>query len=109
MEVIIAMFEKELDKAKWTMAPSEFASPVIVRTFAASVCNASIAVASLGFCRIYINGERVSDAAFLPLHSIYHNIDFENMLYPIHDKFTFRAYYSVFDISKLLCRYGNVV
>ena len=109
-EVMDVMFEKELDNAKWTMAPSEFASPVIVRTFdAVSGCNASIALASLGFCRIYINGERVSDAAFLPLHSIYHDIDLENMLYPIHDKFTFRAYYSVFDISKLLKNGENIL
>ena len=96
-------FDAALACAKWTMAPKEFTSPVIIRKFnAARGERADIAVASLGFFRLYLNGKRVGNEAFLPLHSIYHDIGFDKMEYPIYDNFTFRAYYSVFDIAEFL-------
>lgn len=96
-------FDTVLANAKWTMAPKEFVSPVIIRKFdAARGERADIAITSLGFFRLYLNGKRVGNEAFLPLHSIYHDIGFDRMEYPIYDKFTFRAYYSVFDITGFL-------
>ena len=93
----------EIKRAKWTMADAELASAVIERTFSLKGCTeAEIAIAALGFLKLYVNGRRVGDAYVDTLHSIYHGIEFDKMEYPIHDKFTFRAYYSVFDLTDYL-------
>ena len=49
-----------------------------------------------------LNGERVGDEYFLPLHSIYHAMNFRKMTYPIKDKLTYRAYYSTYDLLPYL-------
>ena len=96
-------FDTLLMQAAWTMAPKEFASPVIIRKFRVKSCaRADLAIATLGLNRGYINGKRICNEVFLPLHSIYHSIDFDSLEYPIHDEFTFRAYYSVFNVTDLL-------
>lgn len=93
----------EINRAKWTMADAEPATAVIERTFVVKGCTeAEIAVAALGFLKLYVNGRRVGDAYVDTLHSIYHGIEFDKLEYPIHDKFTFRAYYSVFDLTDYL-------
>lgn len=92
--------EKELKQSKWIMAPAEFASPVFVRTF--SVKNpekAQLAVSALGFFVVRINGKRVGEEYFLPSASLYHERSMEDLIYPISDQFTYRCYYSVYDVS----------
>ena len=101
---------EEINRAKWTMADGDLASAVIERTFSVRGCTgAEIAVAALGFLKLYVNGHRVGDAYIDTLHSIYHSIDFEKMEYPIRDSFTYRAYYSVFDLSDYLTDGENTV
>ena len=93
----------EINRAKWTMVDGDLASAVIERTFSLKGCTeAEIAIAALGFLKLYVNGRRVGDAYVDTLHSLYHGIEFDKMEYPIHDKFTFRAYYSVFDLTDYL-------
>ena len=76
------------------MADPELPTAVIERAFTVKGCiEAEIAIAALGFLKLYVNGRRVGDAYVDTLHSIYHGIEFDKMEYPIHDKFTFRAYY----------------
>lgn len=100
----------ELMRAEWTMAPSCLATPVFTRNFFARVGEkAEIAITALGFFKLYINGKKVGSEYVLPLHSIYHDIGFSKMEYPIKDTFTFRAYYSVFDISHLLVDGNNLL
>ena len=70
----------EINSAKWTMADAEPASAVIERTFNVKGCTeAEIAVAALGFLKLYVNGRRVGDAYVDTLHSIYHGIEFDKM------------------------------
>jgi len=100
----------EINRAKWTMADGDLASAVIERTFFVRECTeAEIAVAALGFLKLYVNGHRVGDAYIDTLHSIYHSIDFEKMEYPIRDSFTYRAYYSVFDLDDYLMDGENTI
>ena len=100
----------EIKRAKWTMADAELASAVIERTVSVKGCKrAAIAVSALGFLKLYVNGRRVGDAYVDTLHSIYHSIDFDKMEYPIRDNFTFRAYYSVFDLEDYLTDGENTI
>ena len=100
----------EINRAKWTMADGDLASPVIERTFSVRKCaEAEIAVAALGFLKLYVNSHRVGGAYVDTLHSIYHGLDFEKMEYPIRDSFTYRAYYSVFDLTDYLTDGENTV
>ena len=93
----------EINRAKWTMADAEPATAVIERTFSLKGCTeAEIAIAALGFLKLYVNGHRVGNAYIDTLHSIYHGIEFDKLEYPIYDQFTYRAYYSVFDLTDYL-------
>lgn len=97
------VMEKAINKAKWVSAPKEFASPVISRTVTVSkVKKATIAISALGFFILYVNGNRVGDEYFLPSASLYRMRKSENFTYPIYDEFTYRCYYSVFDITGYL-------
>ena len=100
----------ELMRAEWTMAPSCLAAPVFTRNFSARSCEkAEIAITAFGFFKLYINGKKVGSEYILPLHSIYHDIGFSLMEYPIKDTLTFRVYCSVFDISQLLVDGDNLL
>ena len=100
----------ELMKAEWTMAPSCLAAPVFTRKFFARTGEkAEIAITAFGFFKLYVNGKKIGAEYILPLHSIYHDIGFSEMEYPIKDTFTFRAYCSVFDISQLLVDGDNLL
>ena len=101
---------EEIRNAVWTIAPAEFISPVIMRKVVLErAARAEIALSSLGFFVLYVNGKRVGDDLFAPGHSIYHDNDFSSMTYPIHDKLTFRAYYVTYDISDYLIVGENTV
>ena len=95
--------DDKIKKAKWTMASSKIEAPIIERRFSVKdVEECSIALSSLGFFELRLNGERVGDEYFLPLHSIYHALNFRKMTYPIKDKLTYRAYYSTYDLLPYL-------
>ena len=100
----------EIMRAEWTMAPSCLASPVFTRNFFARAGEkAEIAITAFGFFKLYVNGKKIGNEYILPLHSIYHDIGFFDMEYPIEDTLTFRAYFSVFDISRFLVDGDNLL
>lgn len=102
--------DKAMNMAKWISAPKKFASPVISRTFTASQAKvAHIAISALGFFELYVNGSRVGDEYFLPSSSLYRMRDTKNFTYPIYDEFTYRCYYSVFDITDYLKDGENII
>ncbi len=92
-----------LNNALWVAAGVDAEAPVIERKFKASgAARANIALSSLGFFKLFINGEHVGNEYFLPSNSIYCKRDFKKITYPIKDEFTYRAYFSEYDISDYL-------
>ncbi len=93
----------ELYPAVWVEADRLIEAPIIEKRFCVSgACRASLKISSLGFFRLLINGVRVGDEYFLPSNSIYHKRCFKSITYPINDEFTYRCYYSVYDIGEFL-------
>ena len=94
-------FDNEIKKARWITAPSDIAAPVISRRFTSDntkECN--IAISALGFFMLYVNGVRVGDEYFMPSNSMFRKQ--RRVLYTVPDEFTYRCYYSVYDITKYL-------
>lgn len=93
----------ELKRAKWITIPKDFATGRIERTFIVNHTeNARLCISALGFYTIYINGKRVGRDYFQPLNSLFRKRDFSDLLYPIRDEFTYRCYYSIYDITDYL-------
>ena len=102
--------DNEIKKAKWITAPSEIAAPVISRHFVSdNPTECKIAISALGFFEFYINGKRVGNEYFLPSNSIFRKRSFTKLLYPISDEFTYRCYYSIFDISDYVQEGDNLI
>lgn len=99
---------KELEKSSWIIAPKKYESPVIVRKFSVfDVKTAEISLSSLGNFILYINGKRVGNEYFLPSNSIFCERDASQFYYPIKDEFTYRCYYSIYDIKDYLINGEN--
>ena len=103
------IFDNEIKKAKWITAPSDMESPVISRHFASdNTKECKIAISALGFFMLYVNGVRVGDEYFMPSNSMFRKQ--RRVLYTVPDEFTYRCYYSVYDITKYcLCQYFTVI
>lgn len=103
-------FGAELNRAKWICAPEAFASPVIKRSVRLRAGAAgSIALSALGFFVLFVNGRRVGEEYYLPANSLFHARDFADILYPIRDRFTYRCYYSVYDLTPYLSEGDNTL
>ena len=100
--------KEAIQKAKWILAKGEIGSPVIERTF---VCQdpskGSIALTSLGYFILYLNGRRVGEDYFLPSNSLYHKRENLVLEFPIEDNFVYRCYYTVYDLSPYLQKGEN--
>lgn len=95
--------------AKWIIAKGETGSPVIERRFACSdPSEGRIAITALGFFILYINGKRVGEDYFLPANSLFHKRE-GALTFPITDRFTYRAYYTVYDLSPYLKKGENLM
>lgn len=105
------LFDYEIKQAKWIAASSDIAAPVIGRQFVLynKPKECKIAISALGFFTLYINGVRIGNEYFLPSNSIFRKRKFENMLYPIFDEFTYRSYYSIYDITKYVREGKNLL
>ncbi len=102
--------ESHLQHAKWVTAPKELAAPIIVRSFSLRTPQrGEIALSALGFFVLFVNGKRVGNEYFLPSNSLFCRRDFEDLLYPISDEFTYRCYYSVYDITPYLREGENTI
>jgi len=103
-------FNTAIRNASWVLCPAEFEAPVIRRHFnISSAASAEIAVSALGFFKLYVNGNVVGDEYFRPSNSVFHARDSKSWIYPISDTFTYRCYYSVMDITPLLCKGENTI
>ena len=105
-----SILDNEIKNAKWITAPDNIVSPVISRIFTSdkpSECK--IAVSALGFFNLFVNGERVGNEFFMPSNSIFRERKFKKLLYPISDEFTYRCYYSIYDISEYVINGDNLL
>ena len=94
---------QEISRAKWILCPEAFAAPVIQRKFSLQTpVKARMAVSALGFFTVYINGQRVGDEYFKPSVSLFRERNCAEWGYPIFDRFTYRSYYSVYDVTRYL-------
>jgi alpha-L-rhamnosidase len=66
-----------------------------------------IAITSLGFFILYVNGQRVGEDYFRPSNSLFHERPNMQLTFPITDRFTYRCYYSVYDLSPYLKKGEN--
>lgn len=104
------ILDDEIKKAKWITAPADIAAPIISRRFTSeNLCKCKIAVSALGFFTLYVNGVRVGNEYFQPLNSIFTKRNCNKMLYPISDEFTYRCYYSIYDITRYIQDGDNLI
>ncbi len=97
-------------KAVWILCPKEIDSPIISRSFRVfTEASAVVALSSLGFFKLYVNGHAVGDEFFRPSNSIIHARNSETWIYPIRDTFTYRAYYTTVDITPWLRKGENTL
>ncbi len=95
--------QKLIESAQWITAPASFVSPVFHRQVQLhEPKKARLAVSALGIFRLYINGALAADEYFRPSGSIYRSRDFREVTYPVRDSFTYRVYYSIYDVSRYL-------
>ena len=95
--------KQAIQEAKWILAKGESGSPVIEKKF---ICHdpskGRIALTSLGYFMLYLNGRRVGEDYFLPANSNFHKRDKMTLEFPIEDHFVYRCYYTVYDLSPYL-------
>lgn len=104
------MIADEIKRAEWVVCPRDFDCPVITRRISVSGAKkAEIALSALGYFMLYVNGVRVGDEYFLPSASMPHERNTAEFLYPISDTFTYRAYFTVYDITAQLHDGENTV
>ena len=110
MIIINTYLHTAINKASWVLCPEELAAPIIRRHFQVDTeTSAEIAISSLGFFKLYINGKVVGDDFFRPSNSLFRERDSESWLYPLNDTFTYRCYYSIIDITPYLCSGENLL
>ncbi len=104
------MNSNPLVNSLWIGAPKTSTSPVFLRRFVSDTCKkAELIITSCGFFEAKINGQKVTDAMFLPLVTHYEKRDMSNWIYPIFDTLTHRLYYYTFDITSLLNSGENIL
>lgn len=91
-----------LEAAKWIKADPAWQAPLFRREFDVTVPAGSIDICGLGYFELYINGRKVSDDLLTPVYSDYEKRLDREMIYPIHDTFTYRTYYRTYDLGDYL-------
>jgi alpha-L-rhamnosidase len=71
--------------------------------------SAKITICGLGYFELYINGRRVGDDYYVPANSNYHDRPNMTLVYPLHDKWSYRIYCVNYDITKYLVNGKNVI
>ncbi len=85
-------------------------APVIRRVFQVDqLGDGKLTICGLGFFECTINGKPVSEDLHNPVWSDYQPRENRRILYPIHDTFTHRVYYRVYDVTSLLQEGENVI
>lgn len=96
--------------AKWIGADRGFPSPVIERRITMrQPVRGILRISALGFFLVYVNGRRVGTEYYLPSNSLFRERKMEGLLYPLKDQFTYRCYYSEYEISEYLKEGENLL
>ena len=99
---------EEIGKARWVVCRGEYGDPIIERRFECQdPSNGKIAITSLGFFVLYLNGKRIENDYFLPANSLFHDRPEMKLTFPIADRLTDRCYYTVYDLAPYLQRGEN--
>lgn len=102
--------EANIKHAKWIIAPKEMESPVMERRFFVGSCiRGRIEISSFGFFILSINGKRIGNEYYLPSNSLFRERALSDLIYPISDEFTYRCYYSEYDIMPYLQEGENLL
>ncbi len=91
-----------LEAALWIQSDPQWQAPLFRKEFTAPAAAGTIDICGLGYFVLYINGKRVSDDQLTPVYSDYHRRADREMIYPIHDTFTYRTYYRTYDLADYL-------
>lgn len=91
--------DAQIKQAKWICAPQAFISPVFQRRIhLTGRARGSIALSASGFFVLFVNGQRVGEDYYLSANSLFHARNLKDLLYPVQDCFTYRCYYSVYEL-----------
>ena len=98
------------DDASWVSFHGE-KDAVIARKdfFVDNIKETFLYATGLGFCEIYINGQKISDRLLAPAWTNYVSVDSKTMSYPIFDKMTNRILYEKLDITSFLKEGKNTI
>lgn len=100
----------QLENKNWVRAHGGCEAPYFRKVFSiSSHKTARLAICGLGCYELFLNGKQVSREYFIPVTSDYHKRDTSKFLYPIHDEFTHRTYYDVYDVTAALRPGKNVI
>ena len=101
----------ELSKSKWITPLREVSVPRFTRliTLKEKPKSAKLYITGLGYFEALVNEKNVTDELLIPHASDYFERDFSEVLYPVKDKFKYRIYYHVFDVTDLLKEGENLL
>lgn len=98
------------DDASWVSFHGEKDAVIARKDFYVDTIKETILYASgLGFCEIYINGQKISDRLLAPAWTNYVSVDSKIMSYPIFDKMTNRILYEKLDVTSFLKEGKNTI
>lgn len=98
------------DGARWVKFGGEVGAVIVKSEFDVSDdSTARLFVTGLGFCEVYINGERIADRLLAPAWTNYVKSPTQTMSYPIFDTMTNRILYENIDVTKFLKKGKNVL
>lgn len=96
--------------ASWIACPPEAVVPVVRKAFVLNrPTSGAINVTGLGFFRLTVNGQRVTDDLFTPALTDYVRRDMRKWAYPLYDETTHRIRYLHYDIAPYLLDGENVL
>lgn len=101
---------KEILRAKWILAKGETGSSVIERRFNCTDPSVGeLAVTALGFFTVRLNGHLLGNEYFLPANSLFRERPNMHLTFPVVNRFTYRCYYTVYDLTPYLVLGENVL
>ena len=108
--VVKCSYQFVFDDASWVSFHGE-KDAVIARKdfFVDNVKETFLYATGLGFCEIYINGQKISDRLLAPAWTNYVSVDSKIMSYPIFDKMTNRILYEKLDVTSFLKEGKNTI
>ncbi|MBE6748435.1 MAG: GNAT family N-acetyltransferase [Ruminococcaceae bacterium] len=108
--VIKCSYQFIFDDAQWVTFGGERDAVIVRKDFELDEVKETILYASgLGFCEIYINGQKISDRLLAPAWTNYVSVDSKTMSYPIFDKMTNRILYEKSDVTSFLKEGKNTI